>query len=383
MPPVPLRPYTEWLLMEPQDPDVDTTTWNESASYALLLEALRRHSEIGSFGRTLFSGTKATKNLRWYQYRNLVKQAISNFSAALTVSNRSACLLYYYAMLNFAKAELLEAHPADVTGRIRHGLSFDPTKAKTVSGDSLIVHDGVFKLLYQKRTGRNLPTGTVLPIKRLLGNIPEIGQQIIDAGLGSSKAGGCLHMIATDGHASWPLLVVKDTDISNWGTSSSSIFLSVFEEVDSSPAGFHDMLRDNFAVSRRSPFVGEVYQSRSTAANATPSSIDIDGALRITWGIRDLFGLPTTESIDAFLAPSLYKRDLLIMPPSLCRYAVTFYASSLVRYRPYIFDSERYPEQAYMFDAIARECALPMLIDTFSGLQQHPNFFHAPDALRR
>jgi len=82
------------------------------------------------------------------------------------------------------------------------------------------------------------------------------------------------------------------------------------------------------------------------------------------------------------LVPSLYKQRLMVLPPSLCRYAISFYASSLVRYRPYMFDSERYPEQAYMFDAIARECALPMLIDTLTGLEGKDQIFIASGSLR-
>ena len=164
----------------------------------------------------------------------------------------------------------------------------------------------------------------------------------------------------------------------------SSIFLKTFEEVDSSPVDFHERVRDNFAVSRRGhPRSGKLYQSRTTVANTPPDSVNLRGALGITWQIKDLLGLTTTELLDAFVTPSLYKRQLLIMPPSLCRYAMMFYASSLVRYRPSMFDSERYPEQAYMFDAIARECALPMLIDTFSGLERRFNFFRAPDSFRR
>jgi hypothetical protein len=90
----------------------------------------------------------------------------------------------------------------------------------------------------------------------------------------------------------------------------------------------------------------------------------------------------TDEQFDAFLAPSFYKDRLLVMPPSLCRYAISFYASSLVRYRPSMFDSEKYPEQAYMFDAIARECALTMLIDTLAGLEGREQFYHASNWMK-
>src|ERR1700733_603031 len=163
-----LREYDKYILLPPYDPKRSVTSRGESASCSMLLEALRRHSEITSFGRSRFTGTRATKNLRWYQYRNLMRQALSNFRAALAVPDRSSCLLYYYAMLNFAKAELLETHSAAVTGRLHHGLSFDPTTARTVAGDSLTVRDGAFRLIYEKRTGRILPPGNTLSIKRLL-----------------------------------------------------------------------------------------------------------------------------------------------------------------------------------------------------------------------
>jgi hypothetical protein len=285
-------------------------------------------------------------------------------------------------MLNFAKAELLEAHPNEVTGKIYHGLSFDPSAARTVAGDRLVIHNGVFMLLYEHRTGRTIADGTVLPVKQLLSNIPEIGQQVADAGLGLSRTAGFLHMVASNGQHSWPILAVIGADVTSWGATTRRLFFSVFEEVDSSSAAMRSNLRDHFAISRRAWFGLSIYQARDVVPNAASGDVDLEAALEITWRIKDLLGLRTDENVDGYLVPSLYSRELLIMPPSLCRYAISFYASSLVRYRPYMFDAERYPEQAYMFDAIARECALPMLLDTFSGLEKRANFFYAPDAMR-
>jgi hypothetical protein len=62
------------------------------------------HAELKSVGRARFPGSTKTKNFLWFHYRNYLRQAISNFQLALTVLNRSSSLLYYYAMLNFAKA---------------------------------------------------------------------------------------------------------------------------------------------------------------------------------------------------------------------------------------------------------------------------------------
>jgi hypothetical protein len=65
------------------------------------------------------------------------------------------------------------------------------------------------------------------------------------------------------------------------------------------------------------------------------------------------------------------------MPASLARYALMFYASSLVRYRPAMFDAQLFPEQAYLFDAIARECVLPILVDTLSMFEGKPQLFNS------
>jgi hypothetical protein len=310
-----------------------------------------------------------------------MRQAISNFRAALEVPNRSACLLYYYAMLNFAKAELLDSNYPTITGRLYHGLSFDPTKAKTVAGDSLKVHDGAFKLLYEKRTGRILPAGTVLPVKRLLANIPEIAQQVQDANLGATRAGGVIHMIATNGNECWPVLAIFGIDIDLVGDATKNVLEAFFEPVDNQESTW-SFLRERFGMSRRSQRTALIYQSRQTVASSVPGVFNFIDAMEITWKVKDILGLRTTEQYDAFLSPSLYKQRMLVMPPSLCRYAITFYASSLVRYRPSMFDSERYSEQAYMFDAIARECAQPMLIDTLTGLEGRDQHFNAISSMR-
>jgi len=67
---------------------------------------------------------------------------------------------------------------------------------------------------------------------------------------------------------------------------------------------------------------------------------------------------------------------MLPMPPSLARYALIYYASSLVRYKPQFFDSTLLPNQAYLFNAISRECALPLLEDVVASVEGRWNLFH-------
>jgi hypothetical protein len=47
-----------------------------------------------------------------------------------------------------------------------------------------------------------------------------------------------------------------------------------------------------------------------------------------------------------------------------------------------MFDTQIAPEQAYLFDALARECAVPILIDTVSGLTGVDHLFVPDGALR-
>lgn len=85
---------------------------------------------------------------------------------------------------------------------------------------------------------------------------------------------------------------------------------------------------------------------------------------------------------DAWLVPSLYKTRKVPMPPSIARYLAMFYASSLVRYRPSMFDSQLFPEQAILFDSLARETAVPILRDTRAGLSDTDYLYLGSRAFR-
>ena len=141
---------------------------------------------VQATGRALFLGTVAQRNALLREFRNFVRQAKTYDSGAVHIGGSSAALLSYYAVLNLAKADLRSA-PTKVRGvRIHHGLSFNPARARTVARDAVYVQDGVFPLLYQKRTGRQLAIGTRLPVRRLLASVPEIGWELREAGLDPS-----------------------------------------------------------------------------------------------------------------------------------------------------------------------------------------------------
>lgn len=353
--------------------------WERPTAEALL-QMLRTEAEIQDVGRSRFAGSLKARNRLWLDYRSFLRQAISNFRAAVSLEDRSSSLLYYYGMLNFAKAELLAAGQTAVLGPITHGLSFNTSRAKSVGGDGLTVKDGVFRLLYELRAGYSLPVGTRLPVRRLLGHIPEIGSQLEAVKAGNTEVHGLLQLIAVDNTSAWALLAVDRRAELEQSTSTSRLFRRYFEEVEAI-----DDWRDRFAVSKRWGGV-QFFQSMAQFPYVPGDDVSMNSAVldaaRNVRMIRDILGRSTQGMWDGWLSPSLYRSKMIPMPPALARYAIAFYASSLVRYRPSIFDPQVSPDQAYLFDAIARECSIPMLVDTVSAIGQTDYTFIADDALR-
>lgn len=358
------RPFVHYKPTPPTTRDGQPKGVWESATVGYIVETLSTHAEIAAVGRERFNGTLKQRNAVWREYRNYIRQALSNFSAAQSVPNRSAGLLYYYAALNFAKAELLDTHASHlVNRRVGHGLSFNPTNARSVSGDTLTVNDGIFRLLYERRVGEQVAPGTKLPVKRLLQQIPEVGSQVRTVGLGGSRTPGLYQAFVSDATQSWLV----------WA-------LPYYPEADNTRDSTQKLIAQHFnhvlpPARWQSVFgLGARYHAPSVAFYETVSTIPAanDGyyvreTLDLAKPLRPILGMSTTEAFDAWLAPSLYKSRMLPMPPSLARYALTFYASSLLRYKPQMFDAQTFPEQAYLFDAIAREMALPLLQDVLAA----------------
>src|SRR5258708_4682585 len=118
------RAYQRGVSIPVTDPNNGAYRWGERASIPFVRELIRRHIALPDYAKARFQGSRAQQAMYWREYRNYINQAISYFDAAVTVADRSACLLYYYALMNFAKAELLDSHSSQVfRKRIHHGLS--------------------------------------------------------------------------------------------------------------------------------------------------------------------------------------------------------------------------------------------------------------------
>jgi len=376
------RAFKRWVLGPPFP---RTNSYREPATRDSLWLKIGLRTEIPEHGRQLFTGTLQQRNRVWREFRNYARQAKTYDDSARRVKGSSAALLHYYVALNLAKAELLISRQSAIMGTvIRHGLSYRPTAAQTISGDFLTVQDGVFPLLYEKRTGVTLPTGTRLPIKRLLASCLEIGWEYETLGLGESRVGSALHAMGFDDQQAWSLFAIDRTLCIDDQSVTARLFRRHYEEI-SQPEEW----RDKFAVSRRF-FAGRFrfFESRRSHPIAYSPQGDIlpPGLIPVLDNVWNALHLiidePTVEAYDVFLCPSLFKSRMLPMPASLARYALMFYVSSLVRYKPSQLDPQTYARQAWILDSFT-DLAAPLLIRAaLSGIEQVPHVYFSEEAFR-
>ena len=283
-------------------------------------------------------------------------------------------------MLNFAKAELVDTNERDIVNqRIGHGLSFNPVSARTVAGDTLTINSGVFPLLYRRRTGHRIPARTRLPVKSLLCLIPEISGQVESSGIADPSFTSVDFLTVMDDKECWIVLRIDPTPFMTKPSSTVSLIKRHFHEVQPLQ-NWREMYAISLRLPRKPP---RFYESKATIRLSADGSYTFADVNRLIGPLNDVLYVPGFGDSDAYIAPYLYKSSATVMPPALARYAVTFYASSLVRYRPAAFDANQFPEQAYLFDSIARECAVPMLIDVLTAIEGQQQLFFPQGSLRR
>jgi YaaC-like Protein len=373
-------PSKSFELSIPTPPFQSFEYFSEPPTAYLMWKNLNVYVDLQDRGLDLFTGTRAERVNVWRDFKNFLRQAEAYYWAGSQVEGSSASLLYYYCALNLAKAELL----TDPTFRfkvlnqeIHHGLSYRPLRAKTLSGDQLRVTDGVFPLLYERRVGHTIPLQQQISVKRLLGNVPEIGWELERARIGSAQVVGGLHAIAMDDKELWSLLALcEPLEPLTSNTVTGRLFQRHFELVD--PPGDWKSL---FAFTRRlgpgyGIFQAKRSQPRSDKSFSGIRRSDIYEVIKGTW--RDLTVITdasTVEDYDILICPSLLRSKLVPMPPSLARYALMHYTSSLVRYKPSALDRNLRSEQAWLLDAFTTEAALPLLQNALSGIEGRPRLY--------
>ena len=380
--PSPPRFFSACYVSAPEDPGVRTIVYGDPATPAFLWLLLRQLFEVPDRGRALFPKPLAQQNLLWRAISNYMRQAKAYWEAASRTEGSSATLLYYYAFLNLAKSELLTTVPAAISGkRINHGLSYSPTNAMSMRGDVLKVVDGVFPLLYEKRTGKSLLKGTLLRVPRLFSMVREIGLEVDESGISDSQTQAVYHAVASDKVAAWPLLCfLADGFVGDAREPVTRILRRHFEQIDI--AGMPVDWRQVFAISRRlNPGSLLLFQSKQTYSTGSNTNrlvaAHMEAASLVRSVLRPYITDPVTAPVEFLLSPSLKKTMEFPMPASLARYALMYYASSLVRYKPSALDPIREAPQAWLMDSFAREAPIHLLGSALSGIRGAPLAFES------
>lgn len=371
------RNFSAFFVCPPNSSAGGLTGYSEAASEALIWLVLRQLADVPEQGRALFAKPLSSQNVKWREFHNYARQARAYWDGARRIEGSSAALLYYYVFLNLAKAELLTTDAQAILGqRIHHGLSFNPTRAQTVNGDSLrVMRGGVFPLLYEKRTGIKLPHDTVLPVPRLLSMLHEIGMELAQTGM-QSKAVLGYHAVVNDDEHAWPLICFLERGITKDRREPMARLLRTnFTEVEFT--GLPSSWRDTFALSRRLFTANvSVYQSKTTFSYTDSTGTvgrDIGAAARfLRHALHPYVNDPVKEPADFVITPSLHKRTSLPMPQDLARYALMFYVSSLVRYKPSALDPVRAASAAWLLDSFTRETPIYLLSAALGGITRTP-----------
>jgi hypothetical protein len=339
----------------------------------LVWDEIRLFADVREKGEKIFTGTRSEQRARWQALNDFARQARSYSDALEVTRGTSRGLLGYYSALNLAKAELLHSNPgAVINKRINHGLSFDVGRNTTIRSDSIRVAPGVFPLLYEARTGMKMRDKTVLPVKRLLSQLPEIGHEY--ERVFSEPPSVSLGWYRTVGHGSeyWPLLIFTNgLDVLSRAFEWHSL-MRMFDPVEI-PTNWR------FSFPEISP---RMYPQAMLQGKTTFQSTSVNKAphMECVEYTRSALGsaidAPMQGNCDLLLCPSLYKSRRFAMPSFLARYALMFYLSSLIRYRPSRLNPDREQLTLWLLEAFARQSPNLLLANGLEGVIQKSLIFN-------
>lgn len=357
--------------------------FNEPLSERVLWLAFEELADVPERGTSLFAGTQPERKRLYREFHNYVRQGRAYWDAARLVRGSAAALPFYYSALQLAKGELLQSNAARVTGLgLTHGLSFRTTGSSAFAGDHLLVKDGVFSLLYKKRTGLALPRDTKLPIKNLLALIPEIGHEyrVVVPKPPRPISAHCYFAVASTATEAWSLVLVPDDLMNDAGERHVRAMLSAYREVDLSGFGSVQW-RELFALSQRFPHSTRVLESKRTHSTTQADGAVTPDRAAAHLELRDVCGTHFAEPVDRrsdfVLTPTIYKTTSTILPLSLVRYAAMYYLSSLVRYKPASLDPVSQAAQAWLMDSFVREVPMSLFAGLLMGILNRSVYYEA------
>lgn len=354
LPAVPLSVDHEVIDAEPNANDL----WQLVLSY----------SDIPERGEALLPGRPRRRRALFEEFRNFVRQARSYYVAAEPVRDASAALLYYYSFLNLAKAELLRTHPEALVGtRIDHGLSYRPGRFSRPMTAQVRVRQGVFPLLFEKRTDERIPAGESLPVDRLMSRATHSYGGGEDAGAWSTGTLARVHhTIAWDATHVWSMLAVNDADAFLAYQHTERTWNAALQEV-APPRMWDRTFRIDLPHLR-----WRFFESSRPIALETEGDVtirDLQAALRQTVGdLRLIVEPPYDLGADGLGFPSLYKGRPLFLPPSLCNYVLMYYCSSLARYEPSKLDGQLHGMESWGLHHFVQNTAVRLLQDAYAGI---------------
>lgn len=355
------RPATVWTprTLSPRRP---IEAWTERLDTSIIWDEIRSYSDIQKNGASLFSGTAPERRRKWVALNNFCRQARAYHDALDATKGSSRGLLGYYSALNLAKAELLHFCPQDVIDvKIHHGLGFS-FSPQTISGDYVIVNaNGVFPRLYEARMGKKIPAGSKLPVKRLLGRVPEIGREFSMAFGDSGGTDRGWFRILGNGNECWPVVMLTKSTAEMQATYEWPRIEKRFENVQL-PGSWRTYFPD--LKVRHTP------QTYLQGRRTFPASATDECGRELYLAFGDSVEAPLDGHGDFHLSYSLYKSKLVAMPTYLARYTAMFYLSNLVRYRPSRLNPQTEQSTAWLLEAYARQSPDYLLANGLEGILQ-------------
>lgn len=369
--PAEFRQIPHFISVRPNDSTFEVQSFIDTPSSKFLWFRLRELSEVPAVGTHGLSGSASEIRSKHRDLSGFLRQARTYWDAADKTDGSASALPYYYAALQLAKAELLQSHPGAVQARsIMHGLRIVRSPNTSVRGDYLEVTNGVFPLLYEKRTGKSLSTGTRLRVINLLSLIPEISLEMRQMKPSRPPSVSGYYALALNPTEAWSVVMTYEDLTADLNEPMNKKFLRAYEEVKISD---FKSWREVFALSSRvHGGNAHLYQARRTEAVTMPngSSLPNQHAAigQLTGALGDHVRGSDVSQVDFFLTPTLKKSDPLVLPLDLVRYACLFYVSSLVRYSPATLDPASEGAQAYLMDSFTNEVPFRLLTDALGGL---------------
>jgi hypothetical protein len=240
--------------------------------------------------------------------------------------------------------------------------------------------NGIFPLLYRKRTGSKLAAGQQLGVKRLLSYCLDIAWELDRLGYDRQSATPVWYVLALDeaAKATWGLAAVGKAKFLASRNQATKLWLKHMTEVGP-PDEWKTLFGFSTRVTRRGLRFFETAERPIIMSG--PGQSDATGQQEILnqdlWtALAPILESSTFTEWDLTLNKSWYLDTFLPMSPSLARYATMFYCSSLVRYKPERLDPAYNPQLSWLLDAFVRQAPLHLLHSFVNNIGGAPVEFY-------